>query len=44
MSKKKALPGTSEAERWLDADTFIYKGKVYRVALDFKARRYKKSK
>ena len=30
----KRLPDTAEAEEWLDADTFIVKGKKYHVGLD----------
>jgi len=33
-SMEKRLPDTSEAEKWLDADTFVVKGKIYRVELD----------
>ena len=28
------MPDTAEAEEWLDADTFVVKGKVYRVEPD----------
>ncbi len=28
------LPGSSDAEKWLDPDHFIYKGKVYKIELN----------
>jgi hypothetical protein len=28
------LPDTSQAEQWIDADTFVVKGKVYRILPD----------
>ena len=28
------MPDTSEAEEWIDADTFVAKGKTYHVGLD----------
>lgn len=29
--KENKLPDMAEAEKWLDPDTFVYKGKVYSV-------------
>lgn len=37
-SRKPATVDTSMAEKWLDPDHFVYRGRVYELGLDFKIR------
>lgn len=34
-AKREFMPDGSDAERWIDPDTFIYKGDIYRLNPDF---------
>ncbi len=36
-------PDTAQAEKWIDSETFLYKGNVYRVLPDNKVILVKKS-
>ena len=33
--KGESIPDVTDAERWIDPDTFVWKGEAYRINLDF---------
>lgn len=41
---KNQLPSASDAEKWVNPDMFVYKGKLYAITPDFKVVEVKNTK